>query len=113
MAERRPLRLSTRVTLFFAVTALLGGIALTATTFLFARQSLLDQRETSAVASAITNARAIKNNLDVTEDPREVDRSVREIETDPDGWVILLIDGRAVPSSTNAGNGPADLPEQL
>jgi len=113
MAERRPLRLSTRVTLFFAVTALLGGIALTATTFLFARQSLLDQRETAAVASAITNARAIKNNLDVSEDPEDVARSVREIETDPDGWVILLIDGRRVASSTNAGNGPSDLPQEL
>ena len=49
----------------------------------------------------------------MSEDPEDVGRSVREIETDPDGWVILLIDGRPVPSSTNAGNGPADLPAEL
>ncbi len=53
MAPRRSLRLSTRVTLFFGVMALIGGIGLTFATFLFARNSLLDQRISSAKVTAI------------------------------------------------------------
>lgn len=113
MADRRSLRLSTRVTLFFAITALLGGAALTVTTFLFARQSLLDQRETAAVDDARANARFVKNELETDPEPDSVDRAVREIETDPDGWVIVLVDDRVVPSSTSPGNGLDDLPNEL
>jgi signal transduction histidine kinase len=114
MADRRSLRLSTRVTLFFAITALLGGAALTVTTFLFARQSLLDQRETAAVDDARANARFVKNELETDPEPDSVDRAVRnDIETDPDGWVIVLIDDRVVPSSTSPGNDLNDLPNEL
>ena len=113
MAERRPLRLSTRVTLFFAVTALLGGIALTATTFLFARQSLLDQRETSAVASAIRNAQIMNGQLAADPDPRSLNRAVQDIETDPDGWVVLRLGGRPFLSSIAPGNTDEDLPAQV
>ena len=52
MARRRALRLSTRVTLFFATTALLGGIGLTVTTYLFARNSLLEHYPRRASAEA-------------------------------------------------------------
>jgi two-component system, OmpR family, sensor histidine kinase MtrB len=113
MADRRSLRLSTRVTLFFAITALLGGAALTVTTFLFARQSLLDQRETAAVDDARANARLLKNELETDPDPDSFSRAVREIETDPDGWVIVVVDGRVVPSSTSPGNRLDDLPDEL
>jgi signal transduction histidine kinase len=113
MAERRSLRLSTRVTLFFATTALLGGLALTVTTFLFARQSLLDQRETTAIDDARANARFMLSVLESDDDPDEVQRSVREIETDPDGWVILRIGERNVQSSSIPGNGIDDLPTEL
>ena len=63
MARRRALRLSTRVTLFFATTALLGGIGLTVTTYLFARNSLLDQRTVAAEAAATDNAVALNGFL--------------------------------------------------
>ena len=49
MAVRRPLRLSTRVTLVFGAMALIGGIGFAVATFLFARSSLLDQREVDAL----------------------------------------------------------------
>jgi signal transduction histidine kinase len=110
MAKRRSLRLSTRVTLFFGITALLGGLALTSTTFLFARQSLLDQRETTAVSDAITNARFVKNELDAIQ---SVGFAVRDIETDPDGWVIVLLGDELFASSTSPGNSVTDLPQQL
>ncbi|HEX6658702.1 MAG TPA: hypothetical protein VF065_11500, partial [Ilumatobacter sp.] len=74
MARRRALRLSTRVTLFFATTALLGGIGLTVTTYLFARNSLLDQRTVSAEAAATDNALDLNRVLD--EDRRTIEDAV-------------------------------------
>jgi hypothetical protein len=84
MARRRALRLSTRVTLFFATTALLGGIGLTVTTYLFARNSLLDQRTVSAEAAATDNALDVNRVLD--EDRRTIEEAVIDLDTDPDGW---------------------------
>lgn len=111
MAERRPLRLSTRVTLFFAVTALLGGIALTATTFLFARRSLMDQRQTEAVVTAISHARSIKSAL--ADDRASIDDAVLQIDLDPNGWIILRVDDQIVPSRSGVGFTLDDLPDEL
>ena len=111
MATQRSLRLSTRVTLFFAITALLGGLALTITTFLFARQSLLDQRQTSAVATAINNARAIKDAL-LDDNPR-MDLVVLDIDVDPNGWIILRDGDQVIGSRTGPGFTLDDLPAQL
>ena len=88
MARRRALRLSTRVTLFFAITALLGGIGLTVTTYLFARNSLLDQRTTSAEANARDNA--LDLNASMGEDPDTISEAVFGLDTDPDGWATLI-----------------------
>jgi two-component system, OmpR family, sensor histidine kinase MtrB len=113
MATERSTRLSTRVTLFFAITALLGGVALTVTTFLFARQSLLDQRETSAINDAIANARVLDTELTLSTDPEVVQDVVRQLETEPDGWAVLKIDDREIQSSVAVGNSPDDLPTLL
>lgn len=56
MVRRRSLRLSTRVTLFFGLVALLGGIGLTVATYLFARNSLIDQRIVTSQTTAIDHA---------------------------------------------------------
>src|SRR6478736_9746999 len=88
MARRRTLRLSTRVTLFFATTALLGGIGLTVTTYLFARNSLLDQRTVSAEAAATDNAVGLNDVLG--DDRQQITDAVFALDTDPEGWATLV-----------------------
>jgi hypothetical protein len=110
MARRRALRLSTRVTLFFATTALLGGIGLTVTTYFFARNSLLDQRTVAAEASATDNALAINRVLD--EDSRTIQDAVFNLDTDPNGFATLITkDGNEIP--TRVGFSVDDFPDQL
>src|SRR5918994_6521202 len=110
MARRRALRLSTRVTLFFATTALLGGIGLTVTTYLFARNSLLDQRTVSAEAAATDNALDLNRVLD--EDRRTIEEAVFDLDTDPNGWATLITrTGSEIPS--RVGLTVADFPDQL
>lgn len=88
MARRRSLRLSTRVTLFFGTMVLLGGIGLTLATFLFARSSLLDQRVLEARNTAIQHADGINAILDAP--PDEIEDAVRDVDTGPDGFAVLL-----------------------
>lgn len=110
MARRRALRLSTRVTLFFATTALLGGIGLTVTTYFFARNSLLDQRIVSAEAAAADNALDLNRVLD--EDRRTIERTVIDLDTDPRGFAILITtDGSEIPS--RFGRAVDDFPDSL
>src|SRR5688500_6422423 len=114
MARRRALRLSMRVTLFFAITALLGGIGLTVTTYLFARNSLLDQRSVSAVDDAISHAGDV--NAVLGTDQRTIATTVREIETESDGWATLVPPvGGAVTSRVgrSVGDFPAELVETV
>jgi signal transduction histidine kinase len=103
-----------RVTLFFAITALLGGIGLTVTTYLFARNSLLDQRSVSAVDDAISHASDV--NAVLGTDQRTIATTVREIETESDGWATLVPPvGGAVTSRVgrSVGDFPAELVETV
>jgi signal transduction histidine kinase len=110
MARRRALRLSTRVTLFFATTALLGGIGLTVTTYFFARNSLLDQRTVAAEAAATDNALDLNRVLD--EDRRTIEQAVIDLDTDPNGWAMLITsDGSEIPS--RVGHSVDDFPDEL
>jgi two-component system, OmpR family, sensor histidine kinase MtrB len=88
MARRRSLRLSTRVTLFFGAMVLLGGIGLTVATFLFARNSLLDQQMTSAYADATRNAVTVHGLLEAA--PDDISVNFLDLETDPNGFAVLL-----------------------
>jgi two-component system sensor histidine kinase MtrB len=110
MARRRALRLSTRVTLFFATTALLGGIGLTVTTYLFARNSVLDQRTVSAQQAASDHAETVNAVLGTND--REILQTVYEIDTDPTGWATLLQpDGGELTSIS--GRSIVDFPTDL
>ena len=99
MARRRSLRLSTRVTLFFGAMALLGGIGLAVATFLFARNSLLDQRVVSARAAAVAHASDLNSVITAVtgDDPVVIRDAVRDIETDPDGYAVLLTSTTSFP----------------
>lgn len=114
MARRRFTRLSTRVTLFFGVMALIGGIGLAVATFFFARNSLLDQRIVAAQRTAIDHALDLRSSLD--SDPDGLALAVRDLDTETDGFAIALPpdyerDERAVVSRT--GFSTADLPAPL
>ena len=110
MARRRALRLSTRVTLFFGAMAMLGGIGLTVATFLFARNSLVDQEINTARVSAQDNARDLNDVLDLP--PQDVERFMADLDHVDDGYAFLLAGpGRTVPSRT--GYSLADLPDSL
>ena len=110
MARRRALRLSTRVTLFFATTALLGGIGLTVTTYFFARNSLLDQRTVAAEAAATDNALDLNRVLD--EDQRTIEGTVVDLDTDPNGFAFLITkDGNEIPS--RVGHSVDEFPDAL
>lgn len=111
MMARRSLRLTTRVTLFFGAIALVGGILLTIATFLFARNSLLSQRITSARADAIDHAFDV-NEVLAAGDPRLIDNEMKALDLDSDGgFAVLLTEPR--PFIARTGLGPDAFPEQL
>jgi two-component system sensor histidine kinase MtrB len=70
VALRRPLRLRTRVTLFFAFIALLAGIVLIGVTYGFARNNLINERTTSAKTKAFLNASDVRDQLRT--DPEDI-----------------------------------------
>jgi signal transduction histidine kinase len=117
MARRRPLRLTTRVTLFFGTMALIGGIGLTVATFLFARTSLLDQAEVAAQQDTFDNAAQVQQDL---ENGRDMTSAILEVQFDGNGYGLILANPTAgVPSDTLSRNGvsrddlPADLVETV
>lgn len=113
MARRRITRLSTRVTLFFGAMALLGGIALAVATFFFARNSLLDQRIVTARAAAEDHALDLLAALDAGQD---IVRAVQDIDTEIDGFAILLPSDfaeRGVEIVSRTGFDTSDLPVTL
>lgn len=116
MARRRSLRLSTRVTLFFGAMALIGAVGLTVATFLFARSSLLDQRIVTAKVDAVEHARVVNDILDT--DAETIQETVEDLETDPDGFAVLLPSARSFPERprpivSRSGFFLDDLPAEL
>lgn len=115
MVRRRSLRLSTRVTLFFGAMALLGAIGLTVATFLFARNSLLDQRILSAKTTAVDHASKINEVL--TSNPDEVVREMQDLDTEAEGFAVLLsspsFPARQAPLFSRQGFSLEDLPAPL
>lgn len=115
MARRRSLRLSSRVTLFFGAMVLLGGIGLTVATFLFARNSLLDQQVNNARVAAVTNASQVNGLLDLA--PDDIPDNFLDIDTDPNGFAVLLesasFPNRTGPLFSRSGFSLLDLPPSL
>ncbi|NND74310.1 MAG: HAMP domain-containing histidine kinase [Ilumatobacter sp.] len=98
MARPRSLRLRTRVTLFFAMVALLAGTILIGVTYGFARTNLLQRENSTARDQTFVNADAVRTQL--TDDPDNIglffDRTLR---TEAGGFANL---GSAVPDSPRA-----------
>ena len=93
----------------------LGGIALTVATFLFARSSLLDQRVLEARNVAIRHGGDINGVLDAA--PDEIEDAVRDVDTEVDGFAVLLT-SESFPERTRNLFSPQDyslddLPDSL
>ena len=61
--RRRTLRLRTRVTIFFSLTALVASLGLAVVTFAVARSFLIDQREQTARTEAYAHAKTVRDQL--------------------------------------------------
>lgn len=111
----RPLRLSTRVTLFFGLMALLGGMAFTVATYLFARTSFLQEQVVSARQEALDHA--IKVNSVLSEDKITVENTVYDLETAPGGFALLWTSPnfpeRQRPLASRQGFSAENLPKDL
>jgi signal transduction histidine kinase len=102
---RRSPRLSTRVTLSFGIIALFAGIALTALTYVIARNSLVDQRASTAQLQAFGNADTMQQALG---DPAEISRTFDRLPIESDGFAVLTD-----PRLGRIGFGEESFPDEL
>src|ERR1700712_2532236 len=89
LRNRRKLRLRTRVTLFFSVTALVASLALAVVTYALARSVLTSQRTSVAKTQAFNNANALKTALLLS--PLGIGQQVRDLHTE--GAAMLRVEG--------------------
>ena len=86
---RRTLRLQSRVTLFFSLTALATTVALAVVTYAIARRFLVDQRASVARTQAFSNAKVVNDQL--TTKPAVVGDVVARLRTEGDGFALLTL----------------------
>ena len=112
-ARQRSLRLRTRVTLFFAFIALLGGIVLVGVTYGFARSNLLDERTNDASEQAFINANQVSEQLDV--EPAGIGIFFeQDLRTVSGGFATLSpSDPNAPAAVTDARHPVGDFPDRL
>jgi two-component system, OmpR family, sensor histidine kinase MtrB len=106
VADRRSLRLSTRVTVFFGLIALLAGLSLTALTYTFARSSLVDQRVETARVQAFSHANELVAVLDQPDATRE---RMRNLTIESGGFAVLTGPRAATPVGRNEQSFPPEL----
>jgi signal transduction histidine kinase len=113
--SRRPrsLRLRTRVTLFFSLTALVASLALAGVTYLLARSFLVDQKTSVARAQTFANARIIRDQLSAESD--SIGSLVASLRTETDGFGVLVLRSPAPPKEfvTSSAFQPSALPDDL
>ncbi len=112
--QRRSLRLRTRVTLFFSLTALVASLALAVVTYGVARSFLVDQRSQVILTQAVSNATSVRATLLQIPPPpdRQVGDLVKSLKRSSEGFALLAIAGKDPLSSDAAFPGsayPADL----
>jgi signal transduction histidine kinase len=100
------LRLSTRVTLSFGIIALFASAGLTVLTYVIARNSLVDQRASSAEVQAFSNARELQL---VGSSPDAVSETFRRLPIESGGFAVLT-----EPSlNSRVGYGVTEFPAEL
>ena len=106
MADRRSLRLSTRVTLFFGLIALLAGLSLTALSYTFARNSLVDQRASTARSQAVSHANQL---VAVLDQPDQTTVRMQNLTIESGGYAFLTRPRLATPLGFNERSFPDEL----
>ncbi len=104
--RRRTLRLRTRVTLFFSLTALLAGLGLTVVTFVVARSFLIEQRQQTAAKLAYANAQIVRDRL-----LTDGEFDILDLRTETGGFPLYVRGQR--PFAPDARYSLADFPLEL
>jgi len=112
--QRRSLRLRTRVTLFFSLTALVAGLALAVVTYAVARSFLVDQRSETILTQAVANATSVRSTLlqiPPVPDP-QLDSLVKSLKKSSEGFAFLRVSGKD-PSVSDAAFPTTAYPAEL
>jgi len=88
--SRRTLRLSTKVALYFALTGLVASLALAVVTYAVSRSFLLDQRLQVARTQTYANAKTVRDQILVGQQPDPA----RDLRTEGGGFEVILRDDR-------------------
>lgn len=78
-----------RVTLVFSLTVLAAGLALAVASYAVARNYLLDERVSSAESQALTNAKAVRDELRVPDG--DLGRLITQLRTEGTGFAVLSV----------------------
>ncbi len=110
--SKRSLRLRSRVTLLFSVTALVASLGLALSTFIVARSSLLDQRTEVTKRQAFQNAQSVKDRL-LTDGAATIGSfMLNELRPESGGIAVLLLPNSTSYSSL-VGFPVTSLPDDL
>ena len=106
LRRRRTVRLRTRVTLFFSLTALVASLALAVVTYAVARSVLIEQRQETARTQAATNAKTVRDQLS---EGQEFDMGI--LRTEGKGFALLIqADGQtSYTDFSHVNDFPSDL----
>ncbi len=103
LARLPRLRLRTKVSVFFALLALVATVSLSTVTYTLARSSLLDQRTSAAESLAVSNARKVFEQLRAggfTEDQKFQDI----VRPEPDGFNLAHAGGTTFTADADAAD---------
>ena len=103
LARLPRLRLRTKVSVFFALLALVATVSLSTVTYTLARSSLLDQRTSAAESLAVSNARKVFDQLRAggfTEDQKFQDI----VRPEPDGFNLAHAGGTTFTADADAAD---------
>jgi two-component system sensor histidine kinase MtrB len=113
---RRP-GLRARITISFALGALLLSVLLATVTFILTRRNLVDQRESQALSQTTIDARNLKNQIGTADVPSsDLNADLASLVTPSGSWPVLRVqqaNGDELWLSTNAQYGRDALPAGL
>lgn len=109
------MRLRTRVTLFFSLTALVASLALAVVTYGVARNFLVDQRSQTIVTQAISDATRVRLTLLSTPPPssNSVQALLQSLKRSGEGFAFLNVTGWSQWTSDASFRGPSYPPELM
>ncbi len=113
--QKRSLRLRTRVTLFFSITALVASLALAVVTYGIARNFLIDQRSKVILAQAKSNAERVRINL-LDANPlsaEQIHSLLIGLKRSGEGFAFLTVTGKDAQTSDARFQGSAYPPDLM